>query len=88
MACVGFADLQGQIHVFEEPTAYYGRLTAGSPERLGSAEGQEVGRAWGGEAGKLFEAGLGIFDRFDVFNSFFFLTEKYFETQMGVFFEC
>eukprot|EP00434_Breviolum_minutum_P005988 symbB.v1.2.005276.t4/scaffold305.1/size282400/5 len=57
MACVGFADSEGKIHVFEEPTPYYGRLvqSTNSVECMETTDGRAIGRAWGDEAGRLFE---------------------------------
>ncbi|CAK9010283.1 dITP/XTP pyrophosphatase (Non-canonical purine NTP pyrophosphatase) (Non-standard purine NTP pyrophosphatase) (Nucleoside-triphosphate diphosphatase) (Nucleoside-triphosphate pyrophosphatase) (NTPase) [Durusdinium trenchii] len=56
MACVGFADASGQVHVFEEPRPYYGTLTTAPREAAASLrEGQQIGQQWGNEAGKLFD---------------------------------
>ena len=43
-ACVGFADLDGKIHVFEEPRQYFGKLRE---SRASTHEGSAVGKAWG-----------------------------------------
>lgn len=53
VACVGHADAEGEIHIFEEPRQYFGTLS----ERRSSTrpEGDAVGRAWGGTANQLFE---------------------------------
>eukprot|EP00913_Durusdinium_trenchii_P027896 g26156.t1 len=43
MACVGFADASGQVHVFEEPRPYYGTLTTAPREAAASLrEGQKL----------------------------------------------
>ena len=43
-ACVGFADSDGRIHIFEEPVQYFGNLRE---SRASTREGSEIGRAWG-----------------------------------------
>ncbi|CAE7233856.1 unnamed protein product [Symbiodinium sp. CCMP2456] len=53
-ACVGFADARGKVHIFEEPTQYFGNLRA-SRASTDKSEGNVVGRAWGHESGQLFE---------------------------------
>eukprot|EP00931_Biecheleriopsis_adriatica_P120740 TRINITY_DN95838_c0_g1_i1.p1 TRINITY_DN95838_c0_g1~~TRINITY_DN95838_c0_g1_i1.p1 ORF type:complete len:184 (-),score=37.60 TRINITY_DN95838_c0_g1_i1:46-567(-) len=52
VACVGYADKNGQIQVFEEPQTYFGTM---KEARVTPAEGNSVGKAWGHESGDLFE---------------------------------